>query len=255
MMILYTNSLKKLYTYCLSHKHCRFHLKTKRKLICVVIVAGLALLGFFKMRQQFMVTHLSIFNLLKKVSRKTELSILNLEEWAESETLDFQEVVINSIEYTENSDTKSIHPIEFTDIKQSEQRLRMFSKIVIDGIFWSSEVEVTLPSGPSDQQTFEKIQKLRRKKVEYVDSFYAPDPWGDLRGRCGRPKNRFVSFEDGSNACCRYRGSEEMYLQGELMAFYLGRLLGISSIPVVVLSEVKNTMYTVSINYIYKCIH
>ena len=126
---------------------------------------------------------------------------------------------------------------------------------MIDGIFWSSEVEVTLPSGPSDQQTFERIQKSRRKKVEYVDSFYAPDPWGDLRGQCGRPKNRFVSFEDGLNACCRYRGSEEMYLQGELMAFYLGRLLGISSIPVVVLSEVKNTMYTVSINYYYKCIY
>ena len=108
MMILYTNSLKKLYTYCLSHKHCRFHLKTKRKLICVVIVAGLALLGFIKMRQQFMVTHLSMFNLLKKVSRKTELSILNLEEWTESETLDFQEVVINSIEYAENRHTKSI---------------------------------------------------------------------------------------------------------------------------------------------------
>ena len=56
-----------------------------------------------------MVTHLSIFNLLKKVSRKTELSILNLEEWAESETLDFQEVVINSIEYAENRHKDNVY--------------------------------------------------------------------------------------------------------------------------------------------------
>ena len=243
MMLLYQNSLKKFYTCCSSHNHCRFHLRNTLKLICVMIAAGLAVLAIFKMSQQFMVTHLSIFNLFKQRSRSTELSILNLEEWAERETLNFQEDVVNSIEYTENRPTKSIHPIELADIKQSEQRQRIFSKTVIDGIFWSSEIEATLPSGPSDQQTFKKIQNLRRKKVKYVDSFYAR-AGGELRGRCGRPKNRFVSFEDGSNACCRYRESRDFMVLGELMAFYLGRLLGISNIPVVVLSEVKIVIYT-----------
>ena len=243
-MVLYQNSLKKFHTYCLSHNCCRFHLRNKLKLIFIMIAAGLAVLAIFKMRQQSMVTYLSNFNLFKQVSRKTELSILNLEEWAERETMNFQEDVINSIEYIEKRPAKSIHLIELSNIKQSEPRQRMFSKTVIDGIFWSSEVEATLPDGPSDQQTFKKMQNLRRKKVKYVDSFYAREPWGELRGRCGRPKNRFVSFEDGSNACCKYRGSKEFYVSGEIVTFYLGRFLGISNIPVVVLSEVKNTIYS-----------
>ena len=243
MMLLCHSSLKKFYTYCSSHNHRRFHLSSTLKLSCVMIAAGLAVIAIFKMSQQFMVTHLSIFKLFKQVNKNTELSILNLEEWAEREKLNFQEDVINSIEYTENRNSKSIHPKELADNKQSEQRQRIFSKTVIDGIFWSSEVEATLPSGPSDQQTFKKIQNLRRKKVKYVDSSYARVD-GKLRGRCGRPKNRFVSFEDGSNACCRYRGSRDFMVLGELMAFYLGRLLGISNIPVVVLSEVKIAIYT-----------
>ena len=66
-------------------------------------------------------------------------------------------------------------------------------------------------------------------------------------------KNRLVLFEDGSKACCRYRDGSNVnnQIQGELMSFYLGRLLGISNIPVVVLSEVKKYLIELSIIYIY----
>ena len=136
---------------------------------------------------------------------------------------------MNSIENIENTILNYIYPITLSDMKESEQKQRVFSKPVVDGIFWSSEVEETMPSGPSDQQTFETMKKLRFKTVKQLVS-----------SKCGRKKNRLVRFEDGSKACCRYRdGYYGTNVQGELMAFYLGRLLGISNIPVVVLSKVK----------------
>ena len=76
------------------------------------------------------------------------------------------------------------------------------------------------------------MQELRDRKIKSLES----PSWL----HCGREKNRFVHFEDGSNACARYRGPDHAeFIQGELMAFYLARLLGITNTPAVVLSEVS----------------
>ncbi|XP_022243466.1 uncharacterized protein LOC111086135 [Limulus polyphemus] len=72
--------------------------------------------------------------------------------------------------------------------------------IVEDGIFWSEEIETVVP------------------KV------------------CGRPKNQYVTFQDGSRVCARYRAPHEYLVQGELLSFYLSRLLGIHNVPAVTLS-------------------
>ena len=223
-MLIYPNNQNNFCIYCLRHVQYYFHL------ICLVIVASLVLFGSFKMRKQLSVRHPTIFNPFKTVSKKTKLSILNLEEWAERETLDFHDEMMNSIENIEHRIPKRLHPIKPANMKELERKQQVFSKTVIDGIFWSSEVEEKMPSGPSDQQTFEIMNKLRFKTVQHLVSL-----------KCGRKKNRLVLFEDGSKACCRYRDGSNVSIQvqGELMSFYLGRLLGISNIPVVVLSEVK----------------
>ena len=229
IMFIYPNNLKQFDYFHKSHMHYHFHSTIKRKLICFIVVSSFALLVNFNMSQQLSVTHPSIFNHFKNISKKTELNILNLEEWAERETLDFQDDIKHSINDIKSIIPKSRHAINLTDIEQWERKQRLFSKTMIDGIFWSSEVEAIVPSGPSDRQTFKRIRNLRFNTIRYLDS-----------SGCGRDKNRFVRFEDGSNACCRYRdGSSEIMVQGELMSFYLGRLLGISNMPVVVLSEVK----------------
>ena len=62
-----------------------------------------------------------------------------------------------------------------------------------------------------------------------------------MQVHCGRDKNRFVEFSSGSgmHACARNRGSGRAeFVQGEVMAFYLARLLGITNTPAVALSKV-----------------
>ncbi|GFU44004.1 four-jointed box protein 1 [Trichonephila clavipes] len=75
------------------------------------------------------------------------------------------------------------------------------------------------------------LVKLRASRVKRVE---APT-WN----RCGRPKNQFVVFDDNTKACARYRAPHQYLVQGEVLSFYLARLLGITNVPVVALSAVK----------------
>ena len=246
IMRLYPNNQKKFGPYYSSQRYYYSPLTTKRKLLFLVFVASLALLSIVLISEQLIVRHLGRnydeedtilyqqveFNPYNHVAMKTEFDILTLEEWAQHETLDFQENVLNSNENSQNEKT-NLHQIKPTEIKESPSKPRIFSKIVEDGIFWSTEVEAVVPPGPSDQQILIQMQELRDRKVKSLES---PN-WL----HCGRQKNRYVQFEDGSHACARYRGSEHAeFIQGELMAFYLARLLGISNTPAVILSEVRN---------------
>ena len=248
IMRLYSNNQKKFGPYHSSQRYYYSPLTTKRKLLFLVFVASLALLSIVLISEQLIVRHLGRnydesdtilyqqaqveFNPYKHISMKEEFDILTLEEWAEHETLDFQNNVIDSNKNLESNEGHVSH-IETNKIKPSNARPFSFSKIVEDGIFWSSDVEAVVPPGPSDQQVLIQMQELRDRKVKSLES---PN-WI----HCGREKNRFVHFEDGSNACARYRGVDHAeFIQGELMAFYLARLLGISNTPAVILSEVRN---------------
>ena len=101
-------------------------------------------------------------------------------------------------------------------------------------MFWSSALEARVDPGPSDAAVQEKLQLLRSSKVSRLT---APDS-----NHCGDPKNRFVEFAGGlGQACARNKegsAAPEEYLQGEVMAFYLARLLGITHTPAVALSKV-----------------
>lgn len=102
--------------------------------------------------------------------------------------------------------------------------------IVEDGMFWSSEVEKEAPKGFSDSYVAQFRTRVREMRVVDVQ----PPSWD----RCGRPKNQFITLSDGSQMCARYRSPHDYLIQGEVMSFYLARLLGIGNVPIVVLSQV-----------------
>ena len=63
------------------------------------------------------------------MSKKTKLSILNLEEWAERETLDFHDEMMNSFENIEHRIPKRIHPIKPAQKKSWNENNKYFPKL------------------------------------------------------------------------------------------------------------------------------
>lgn len=102
--------------------------------------------------------------------------------------------------------------------------------IITDGVFWSSQLERLYPEGVTEADVASFSRSVKKERVKRVE---APS-WN----RCGRPKNQFVVFRDGTRACARYRSPHHYLVQGEVMSFYLSRLLGIRSVPPVTLSSI-----------------
>ena len=262
-MRLYSNNQNRFGSYIPpSHRYYYSHLTTKRKLLFLVFVASLALLSIVLISEQLITRHLGRqsgsddieffngehvrLNPYNQISMYEEFDILTLEEWADHQTPDFVKDVVTMNENPEkikttNANNENVHS------KFQGSKLLSFSKLVEDGIFWSSELEAAVPPGPSDQGILIQMQELRDRKIKSLES---PN-WL----HCGRERNRFVHFEDNSNACVRYRGSEHAeFVQGELMAFYLARLLGITNTPAVVLSEVSYRTIKTRYHICIKCL-
>ncbi|XP_069134025.1 uncharacterized protein [Argopecten irradians] len=114
----------------------------------------------------------------------------------------------------------------------SEPELRL-SDITEDGIYWSPIVENLVPKGHTFQETLDYISTVRDQRVESLE----PPAWD----RCGRPQNGFVTLEDGTHMCARYREPHNKMVLGEVLSFYLSRLLGLDNVPAVVLSITNQT--------------
>lgn len=99
-------------------------------------------------------------------------------------------------------------------------------------VFWSRELEALAPKGLSDEQVEYFQNRSRQMRVTRL----TPPTWD----RCGRANNHFVQFEDGSHACARHRAPHDYLVQGEVLSFYLARLLGINNVPAVILSRVDS---------------
>ena len=188
---------------CNHHHHQEYKTMifgTKKKLLGLLLVAVLALLSIVIISEQLIVRHLH--RRLEIVS--PGLTILTLDQWTPSEI-------------------------------SVQSRGSLFHqnglKLIENGLFWSSELEHRIYPGPDDAQIQAQLQELRNRNVQSLQS---PD-WL----HCGRHPNRYVTFQDGTHACARYRNDHAEFVQGEVMAFYLARLLGITNTPAVVLSEVR----------------
>jgi len=51
-----------------------------------------------------------------------------------------------------------------------------------------------------------------------------------MEAGCGRMQNRLLTFDDGTQACARYRINTSL-MQGEIYSYFLAKLLGISNLP------------------------
>ena len=181
-------------------------MSTKRKLLCLLSIALLAFCSIILISQQLISRHLS------RTQHTTSLTILTLEEWAQT-----AQIAQNSM-------------------KQGGL-LRHSSGLEIaqNGIFWAKNLEARVSGGPNDALVQMQMQELRQRSVASINH---PD-WL----HCGREKNRFVQFVDGTHACARFRADHAEFVQGEVMAFYLARILGINNTPAVVLSKVRFFSY------------
>ncbi|KAG0728500.1 Four-jointed box protein 1 [Chionoecetes opilio] len=120
-------------------------------------------------------------------------------------------------------------------------------EVVRDGILFSGEVEAKLKDpGMSDEEVGRLLWQVRSRQVVELR-----DPSWD---RCGRPKNQWVKFTGGVAACARYsyfivrclvrqveegqltkhypphRYPDDHLLLGEVLSFYLARLLRVERV-------------------------
>ncbi|XP_019630462.1 PREDICTED: four-jointed box protein 1-like [Branchiostoma belcheri] len=103
--------------------------------------------------------------------------------------------------------------------------------VVEDGIYWARKIEGKIPSGHSVGTMHMKRHAMRHLPVEEVlQARY---------GGCGHGADRVLRLSDDSWLCARYR--DPTTLQGEMLSFLLGRLLGMRNVPTVVLSQVNFT--------------
>ena len=204
-------------------------MSTRRKLLCLLFIASLALMSMLLLGEQLIERHLA--RQQRQQGRQQgaadviELDIITLDQWAKREKK--PELLPKLRDDNE----------ENLELRSAVNGMR----IVEDGIFWSSELEALIPPGPDDQQVQDQVQRLRSGRVAEAG---APD-WL----HCGRDPNRLVRFADGGRACARNRenlpgagaGASQAgarFVQGEVMAFYLARLLGMTNVPAVALSLV-----------------
>ena len=97
------------------------------------------------------------------------------------------------------------------------------SRIIVDGIFWSREIETNAPDGFSDDDVARWRRKTEATRVVSLDA------------GCGMMQNRHLVFDDSTRACARYRINADQ-IQGDIFSFYLSRLLGMRNVPPSVLA-------------------
>ena len=155
-----------------------------------------------------------------------DLDIVTIEEWAEMEVTSFP--LQEKVTFPSVASETAAAAAPATVIKYMTPESKM--EVIEDGIFFSDGIEAMLPPGPADHLVQDAMQQLRSLKIVEATS--------PSHQYCGRQKNRYIKFSDGNVGCARNRETHMEYVQGEVMAFYLARLLGLTNTPAVVLSQV-----------------
>lgn len=125
---------------------------------------------------------------------------------------------------SEHRTTADGHPVGTANEGNNSQTL------LEQGIFWARALERALPRGFSDEYTLHWQEFARTASVVSMEK------------GCGRSTNRLVTLSDGSRACVRY-GINPEQIQGEVLSFYLSRLLGLHTVPPCVLSKVGSSQW------------
>ena len=92
-------------------------------------------------------------------------------------------------------------------------------------------MEDNIAPGLNDDLIQAELVSLRTRTVSSLGPASPP--------RCGHGQSRLLSFSDGVHACAHYRDwADQQQVLGEVMSFYLARLLGLHYVPAVILSQV-----------------
>lgn len=125
---------------------------------------------------------------------------------------------LNSTKPTQQTQDFNEYPtVSFVETREKTKNTVMSDSLVEDGIYWARAIEDNLPQGytkPQHIQWSEYVKKSVGVKLE---------------NGCGRMQNRLVTFEDGVQACVRYRQNTDQ-IQGELFSFYLAQLLQLNNL-------------------------
>lgn len=84
--------------------------------------------------------------------------------------------------------------------------------IVYDNRYWGPQVEKAMPEG------------FDLASVDTWERYVEESVIVKMESGCGRMQNRLVTFQDGTQACVRYRQNTDQ-IQGEIFSFYLGKIL------------------------------
>jgi hypothetical protein len=144
---------------------------------------------------------------------------------------------INEIFKDGDFDTNVSLPHKFqSPIKVIISRSLIPKKVITeDNLYWSQWIENLMSKGLSDNNVSHFLNRIKLTKVIRVES----PTWN----KCGRAKNQFVVFEDGTEVCARYRYPHQYLVFGEIMSFYLSRLLGINNVPTVALVNTSDHIW------------
>ncbi|XP_059175527.1 four-jointed box protein 1-like [Physella acuta] len=107
---------------------------------------------------------------------------------------------------------------------------------VVEGMFWSEEVEKLIPAGVSESQADEWLIKSRKLPVKHIE----PAEWD----KCGRQNNAFAILDDGTEMCVRYRSPRHKLLLGEALSYWLARYLHMDCVPPVSISQVNSSQWS-----------
>ncbi|GBP20515.1 hypothetical protein EVAR_78892_1 [Eumeta japonica] len=121
---------------------------------------------------------------------------------------DMKDILKDNKEGREHKVEKTIYKVDYTPSERT---------VIFDDIYWGPLVESSLPEGygAGSAEVWEK----------YVDKSEV----AKMETGCGRMQNRLVTFQDGVQACVRYRQNTDQ-IQGEIFSFYVGRLLNLTNL-------------------------
>ena len=131
------------------------YVNTRRKLLCLIMVASLALLSIVLISEQLISRHVNRSHSSSGLQAELilasgsshvieELDILTLEEWAEHETTNFPMNKVQLVNPEEDPEDVTDYPVNPfpSSLTHSDG-----SVLVEDGIFWSAELEAKVSPG------------------------------------------------------------------------------------------------------------
>lgn len=119
--------------------------------------------------------------------------------------------------------TGSRHLLRKTSQYKSDRTRGVFA-LSQEGYLWSESLEIQEPSMFDEEHTGVWRERAQVQQIVHLEP------------GCGRVTNGLATFADGSKACVRY-GINVDQIQGEILSYYLARMLGICNLPPAVLSK------------------